>query len=85
MSGKARELAERVLKCREKRTMTKRLRVCEVAAAITCARKWGMDRFGRVANSSALFTVSGEVGKVAMMSSHTVWFLVCSLCVTHGC
>lgn len=36
--------------------MTKRLRAWVVAPAITCVKKWGTKRFGRVARRRALFT-----------------------------
>lgn len=45
--------------------MTKRLRVWVVAPAITCVKKWGTKRFGRVARRRALFT------KVVVMMSVT--------------
>jgi hypothetical protein len=51
-----------MLKWREKKTITKRLRVWVVALAITCVKQWGTKRFGRVARRRALFT------EVVMMS-----------------
>ena len=65
ISGQVKESPERVLKCREKKTMTKRLRVCVVALAITCVKKRGTQRFGRVARRRALFTKVDMVSVVA--------------------